>query len=133
MLCDFDKTNKEWICKNCGRRAKIESSQQYMPTAKCRIPENYRSKNSLLTKTKKGVGNSLSEILKKINIDYDPMSVARRKIMFLNNKSSEWCYENIDLILKLMKEEAIKKRIPYVESQFLAIIRLAIIRSNTIQ
>ena len=133
MLCSFIKTNKEWICENCGRREKIIASDKYMPTAMCRIPETYRANNSLFKKTKKGVGNSISEILKKMNIDYGPMSIARRKLNFLNNKSSEWCHENIDIILKMMKEEADKKRIPYVRSKFLAIIRLSIIQAQKIK
>jgi len=127
MLCNFKSTNNEWICENCGRRVNKNSlaSSSYQPTAKCRIPPNYRIVNNFFNK-KQGIGDALTQICSKMNIKYNILSVTKSKINFLNSKSIQWCEQNTDFILHLLQEEAEQLRIPFLQSKFKAIIRLAI-------
>lgn len=124
MNCSFVRTNKEWICSTCGRRSATEKIQRFQPTAICRIPENYKYKTK--SGIKKGFGTCLLEIIQSLDVDYEPMSLVYGYIKYLNTKSKEWCLEHTEEILILMKKEAHRQRIFYLESLFKAIIRLSI-------
>lgn len=126
MLCDFKKINNQWVCLKCGRKAPVEK-QQYMPSAKCRIPEYYYlTSNYIYNQKIKGVGDTLSEIVKKIGYNYSPISRARSKITYLNKRGIDWCEKNQNLILRWIKEECLEHKIQYLELPAKSILRLAI-------
>ena len=126
MLCDFKNINEKWICLKCGRQTPM-SKDNYMPSAKCRIPEHYRiSSGYIYNERIKGVGDSLSEIIKKIGYNYSPVSRARSKITYLNKKGIDWCEANQKIILYWIKEECVHYNIQYLELLAKSILRLAI-------
>jgi hypothetical protein len=125
--CSFVKTNKEWICERCGRRVPINDKYHYEPSARCRIPANYKSAIKKNPK-QNGFGACLSKIIKKFGISYEPISTTNSYLKILDTKSKKWCRENTGEILKLMKKEAMYYRVPYSENAFRATIRLAIMR-----
>lgn len=125
MLCDFARTNKQWVCKQCGRKSPING--QFMPTAKCRIPDFYHLKSNYINNKKIiGVGDTLSTIIKKIGFSYPPISSARTMLTFLNKKGIDWCEENQPTILEWFKYECKLNNIPFLEIIAKAILRLAI-------
>lgn len=126
MLCDFKKINNQWICLKCGRKAPVEK-EQYMPSAKCRIPEYYHlTSNYIYNEKMKGVGDTLSVIIKKMGHNYQPISKARSKITFLNKMGIDWCDKHQNIILEWLREECTTQRIPFLELVAKSIIRLAI-------
>lgn len=127
MLCDFSNVSKKWICKNCGRQVNINPPKKFMPSAKCRLPENYKFRSGYFKNKKlKGVGDTLSEIVRKMGYNYSTISKARAKITYLNKKGIDWCDKNQQIILIWLKEECIANRVQFLELIGKSIIRLAV-------
>lgn len=127
MLCDFTEiNNNNLICKRCGRKLGINQGMKF-PSAKCRIPENYNVYSGYLGKTKiKGLGDILSDIIKKMGYDYQPIGKVRARLTFLNKRSLEWCEKNKIVILRWLQEECKNRSIPIRNKIMQAIVRLAI-------
>ena len=128
-MCSFVRLKDKWLCRNCGRKADLEENSSYAPSAKCRIPVDYTKNNSLIN-PQSNLCRELSQLAKELGLEYSANSIARYKINFLNRKSIEWCRNNLTLILSLIREETDRRRIPYAEKQFKAIIRLALMRAS---
>ena len=128
MLCDFTMVSNQWICTKCGRIAKYNSKESYMPTAKCRMPQDYNAFRSGYIHNEKmiGVGDALSSIIKKIGYNYPSVGKARAKITYLNKQGIEWCENHKELILEWLKQECVLYKIQFLELLGKAIIRLAI-------
>lgn len=131
MVCDFKRTSKEWICAKCGRRSPIKQNKQFMPTAKCRLPEFYNSNcNYIHNKRIKGVGDMLSELIRSIGYDYEPISSTRTALTYLNKRGIDWCSDNQSIILEWFKYECLLQNIIFIERPIKALIRLAIIKAK---
>ena len=134
MLCDFSKINNVWICSRCGRTVRFKKTNIFSPSAKCRIPENYKISSGYIHNERiKGVGDALSEIVKKIGYNYSPVSRARSKITYLNKKGIDWCEANQKIILYWIKEECVHYNIQYLELLAKSILRLAIRKAKHVQ
>jgi hypothetical protein len=126
MLCDFTRLNDNWICKDCGRKAKF-NPEKYMPIAKCRIPENYKYNYSYIGNVKiKGVGDTLSSIIKQMGFGYPAISKTRARITKMNKLGIEWCENHQNIILQWIRDECILQGIQFLELPAKSIIRLAI-------
>lgn len=131
MICNFKQTEKEWVCSSCGRRVKRKKSQEFMPTAKCRIPENYKFKSRYIYNKKiKGVGDTISGIIKQIGYNYNPVGSGMSKITYLNKKGIDWCDKNQHLIYNWFKEECYLQGVVLLEKTARSIVRLAIIKAK---
>lgn len=131
MLCDFVAKNSKWICQKCGRQANKTNDEEFMPTAKCRIPEKYYFNSGYINNLKiKGVGDMISIIIKKLGYSYNPLGTARLKLTYLNNKGIDWCDKNQDLIYNWLKEECILNNLVLLPMAGRAIVRLAIIKAK---
>lgn len=130
MLCDFTRFNDNWICKECGRKAKF-NPEKYMPIAKCRIPEKYRYNYSYIGNVKiKGVGDTLSSIIKQMGFGYPAISKTRARITKMNKLGIEWCEKNKLIISKWIEDECILQQIPFLRKPVMSIINLAIRRAK---
>ena len=130
MICDFTKRSNKFICKKCGRN--IDYKKGTIPTAKCRLPEDYKFRSGYLHGKKlMGVGDTLSNIISKMGYGYSPISRARAKITYLNKKGIDWCEQNQDVILIWLKEECVANRIQFLDLIGKSIIRLAIKKAKT--
>lgn len=130
MFCEFKHIQNKWICSKCGRITPYKN-EQYMPTAKCRLPEFYYLKSKFVNNYEtKGVGDCLLNIFKKMNHNVPVLSRARAKITCLNNKGIEWCSRNQLTILEWIKEECSLYNIPFSKKLFMSIIRLSIYKAK---
>lgn len=130
MLCEFHKTDKEWICVNCGRRSEVLETDKFQPSAHCRIPDNHQSNSRYLYNMKlSGVGDNIAKIIKKLGYDYEPMSDTRARLTFLNKRSVAWCHDNKHVIYGWFKQECNNRDIPFVPKIIKAIIRLSMIKT----
>lgn len=124
----------EWICSKCGRRVPLQKdSNEFCPSAGCRIPEAFFKEQSSIYKQyhKKfdGVGTCLINLLEKLGIYYDQLSKFKLKTDLMNNNGIEWCQNNKITILEWLKEEADNRNIHYLPKLASAILRLAIKKS----
>lgn len=63
-----------------------------------------------------GPGSMLSNMIKKIGIVMTQGCSCRRHAIEMNEKGNDWCEENIDTIVKWLREEAEKRRLPFFDS-----------------
>jgi hypothetical protein len=131
MFCNFKKISSYWICDRCGRKVKFEEDKEFSPSAKCRLPEYYYLDSGYIFNKKiKGVGDTLSSLIKRIGYSYPSVSPARAKLTLLNNKGIEWCEKNQALIFKWLKQECQIQKLPTIDKVLKAIIRLSIINAK---
>lgn len=131
MLCNFQRINNLLICDRCGRKTLFKKRDKLFPTAKCRIPEHINFNLGYVNNKKiKGVGDMLSELIKKLDYSYPPIGSVRTKLTMLNKKGIDWCAKNQELIHDWFKYECAIQGIPLRNNIGRAIIRLAIIKAK---
>ena len=135
MLCSFKKMKNEWICINCGRRVSFTDSNGYVsPTAQCKISDffikNQKNRYNKSKKTYKGVGSCLLEILNKLNIRYDALSMVMQRVSLMDKNGIEWSEQNQNTILQWIREECYNRNLQYVPKLSKAILKLAIKKSK---
>ena len=73
-----------------------------------------------------GPGTVLSKMLAKIGIKSTPNCSCRRRAMEMNNRGSDWCAENIEMITGWLREESEKRKLPFVDFAGRLLIQRAI-------
>lgn len=77
-----------------------------------------------------GPGTILSQMLSTIGITSSPTCKCKQRAIEMNEKGHEWCEENTDTILEWMKEESVKRGIPFVTTAAKLMINRAISKSK---
>lgn len=78
----------------------------------------------------KGVGTELKKLLSKIGIKASPTCSCNHKAKIMNMKGILWCENNIDTILSWLKEEATKRKLPFVEYAAKLLIKRAVFNAK---
>lgn len=78
----------------------------------------------------RGAGTAMKGMLKRIGITSSPTCKCNARAREMDAKGLQWCRDNIDLISSWLKEEADKRKLPYVEIAGKTLIRLAIRRAE---
>jgi hypothetical protein len=73
-----------------------------------------------------GPGTMLSKMLSKIGINSTPNCSCRRRAIEMNNKGPDWCEQNTDMIVGWLREEAQKRKLPFVDFAGKLLIQRAI-------
>jgi len=73
-----------------------------------------------------GPGTELKNILKKIGIIAKPNCSCNARARIMDQKGCNWCAANIDLIIEWLKEESIKRKLPFIKIISKCIIYYAI-------
>lgn len=73
-----------------------------------------------------GPGTILHKMLGKIGIHSTPNCSCRRRAMEMNEKGPQWCLENIDTIVGWLREEAQKRKLPFIDFAGKLLIQRAI-------
>lgn len=73
-----------------------------------------------------GPGTKLSEMLEKIGIKSTPNCSCKARAKMMNEKGYEWCEQNIDTIVGWLKEEAQKRKLPFIDMAGKIIVKRAI-------
>jgi hypothetical protein len=77
-----------------------------------------------------GPGAILSGMIKKIGIVMTQGCSCRRHAIEMNEKGNDWCEANIDTIVGWLREEASKRRLPFLDSVGKLMINRAIKKSR---
>lgn len=77
-----------------------------------------------------GPGTMLSQMLSTIGITSSPTCKCKQRAIEMNEKGSDWCEQNIDTILEWMKEESVKRGIPFVSTAAKLMVNRAIAKSR---
>lgn len=77
-----------------------------------------------------GVGTELKKLLSWFNIKATPNCTCNQKAKTMNDNGIEWCKHNKDLIISWLKEEAIKRNLPFFTYAAKKILNVAIARAE---
>jgi hypothetical protein len=73
-----------------------------------------------------GAGTELKKLLGKIGIKSSPTCSCNKRAALMDANGTEWCENNIDTIVGWLKEEATKRKLPFVEYAAKLIIKRAV-------
>lgn len=82
-------------------------------TTKNSVNHDSRKRKPIATHT--GAGTELKKLLAKIGIKASPTCSCNKRAQIMDEKGIEWCKENIDIIVGWLREEATKRRLPFVD------------------
>lgn len=74
----------------------------------------------------KGPGTELKKLLGKIGIKASPSCSCNSRANLMDKNGIEWCENNIDTIIGWLKEEATKRKLPFVDFAARLLVKRAI-------
>ena len=77
-----------------------------------------------------GPGTQLSNMLSSIGITSSPTCSCKQRAIIMNENGPEWCENNMDTIIGWLKEEATKRKLPFVETVARLMVKRAISKSK---
>lgn len=77
-----------------------------------------------------GAGTELKKLLAKVGIVATPNCTCNKRAITMNVRGVEWCEENIDTIVGWLREEANKRKLPFIDMAGKAIVKMAIKRAK---
>lgn len=90
---------------------------------------NYPHKKDLVLNGN-GPGSQLKALLAKIGIKAGPNCSCNKRAVTMNLRGNEWCEENIDHIVGWLREEATKRKLPFIDAVGKALVKMAIKRAK---
>ena len=75
---------------------------------------------------KTGAGTELKKLLGKIGIKASPSCSCNKRVIVMDNNGIEWCENNIDTIIEWLKEEATKRKLPFIDMAGRMLVKKAI-------
>lgn len=73
-----------------------------------------------------GPGTELKRLLSKIGIKATPSCSCNSRAKLMDAKGIEWCENNIDTIISWLREEANKRRLPFIHTACRILVKRAI-------
>jgi len=77
-----------------------------------------------------GAGTELKKLLSWFNINSSPTCSCNLKAKAMNDNGTQWCKDNKELILSWLREEAIKRNLPFFNYGAKKILNIAIARAE---
>jgi hypothetical protein len=78
------------------------------------------------TSPKTGPGTELKKLLSKIGIKASPNCSCNKRAALMDTNGIEWCENNIDTIVGWLKEEATKRKLPFIDIAGRILVKRAI-------
>lgn len=85
-----------------------------------------KTKQKLDIKISSGPGNELKKLLSKIGIKASPNCSCNKRAALMDANGIEWCENNIDTIVGWLKEEATKRKLPFIDMAGRILVKKAI-------
>lgn len=73
-----------------------------------------------------GPGTFLSKMLEKVGIKSSPTCSCKARARSMNENGNDWCEQNIDMIVGWLREEAEKRKLPFVDIAGTLLVKRAI-------
>lgn len=140
-FCNYESIDDNWVCSICGTTIPKKIVEE-KPFSSCRIGyerlglNDYREailidKNQYNYDRKSvsedtGPGTELKKLLKLIGIQPTPNCSCNQKAVMMNNWGPDICEQKTDVIVGWLKEEAEKRKLPFIETIAKMIIKKAI-------
>ena len=116
MPCVVDSSSDVWM---------IDTDHDAYPKQ-----EKTKTQPEVKVETTQGVGTELKKLLSYINIKATPNCSCNKRARYMDEKGIDWCKNHKDLICDWLKEEAKKRKLPFVPFAGKKLIDLAIHRAK---
>jgi len=93
-------------------------------------PEYPRDKGIKLDFVEGGVGSNLKKILSRIGITSTPNCSCNARAAMMDTFGIEWCEENLEYLVGFLREEAAKRKLPFIDAAGRALVKMAIKRAK---
>lgn len=134
MRCRFEKTGLGWGCTACGRVVKVQSLKA--PMAECggvRIasiaPTQFPPPPEAAAAPTSGPGTELKKLLRRVGIVATPNCSCNARAHRMDEEEARepgWCEAHLDEIVGWMREEAEKRKLPFMDMAGRLLVRRAI-------
>ena len=142
LYCNFIKINERWVCGQCGTEIPHKEGIK-KPFGLCSLFINNPSIASHVlkkggtpfgavdkTREKKypeeGPGTELKKLLGFIGIQATSNCSCNKKALIMNDWGCDVCMNNIEHILDWLREEASKRKLPFIRSLAKILVKQAI-------
>jgi hypothetical protein len=96
--------------------------------------EAYPLQQKTFTEAGRGLpGSELKKLLSRIGIKAKPNCSCNRRAKTMDEKGVDWCEKNIEIIVGWLREEATRRRLPFVDVAGRTIVKMAIARAKRSQ
>lgn len=130
LECEFEYRNGEALCRRCGRTIKTNYSKlRAICAMNTHKQTNLTSKQfTLEQKNPAGPkpGTELKKLLSKIGIQATPNCSCNKRAALMDTNGIEWCENNIDTIVGWLREEASKRKLPFIDAAGKLLVKRAI-------
>ena len=130
QYCKFelDATNNIWKCSVCNNYVSQKLIGNNPPFAICRkSPASLVSnRRNIFEPPQYGVGTELKKLLSSIGIKATPNCSCNAKARTMDSNGIEWCEKNIDTIVGWLRDEAIKRNLPFIDLAGKILVKKAI-------
>jgi hypothetical protein len=129
--CDF--SNDLMTCPRCGKRSFSKRAR-----SNCAADPGYAAlagklrgleeptDSPQLPAPSAGPGTELKKLLKLVGITASPTCSCNTRARTMDTNGVEWCEANIDTIVGWLREEATKRKLPFVDMAGRLLVRRAI-------
>ena len=130
--CDLARTADGWLCPACGRLVRSQSAVR--PLAICGAAKQPGDQAPLPAPTH-GPGTELSRLLERFGIKATPACKCRAVAARMDAWGCDECArpERIDEVIAVMREEAGKRGLPFLDAAGRMLVRRAISRARAIE
>lgn len=128
MICSFDSHGVCRWCRRPQRRAGFSRMCCGSPDCSREViakkfgEDAYRK----MTAAARGPGSELKKLLARVGIKASPNCSCNAKVAEMNRQGVEWCQANIDTIVGWLREEAGKRRLPFLDVAGRLLVKRAI-------
>jgi len=131
--CDLARTADGWLCPACGRLVRSQSAVR--PLAICGAAKQPGDHAPPLPAPAHGPGTELSRLLERFGIEPTPTCKCRAKAAQMDAWGADECGKpaRVDEVVAVMREEAAKRGLPFIDSVGRLLVRRAISRARAIE
>jgi len=112
------------------RRVSPEEAREVRARAYSRyqevLAEAQRKKKTMVASGKGGAGTELKKLLSKVGIKSTPNCSCNKRAEVMDNQGVQWCKDNADKIVGWLREEATKRKLPFIDFAGKLIVNRAI-------
>jgi hypothetical protein len=135
VACDFDvveygEKKSQVLCRNCGRTVRVATSTIGRVHAICRgnAETRWYRDGTPRPRPTDGPGSELKKLLAAwpFRIIATPNCSCSARARLMDQQGCNWCEANIDTIVGWLREEATKRRLPFLDAAGRLLVKRAI-------
>lgn len=119
------------IVEQDGDRIVVDETHPAYPKHSRILPRNFYTSSTDAAQKKCYAGTELKKLLKKwLNITATETCSCNARAQVMNANGCDWCEQNIDTIVGWLREEAKKRKLPFIDAAGKILIKRAIINAR---